>query len=116
MVVTEQAQRAALAVLAHNDEAMQIVHDICERRDRVWAALVDQGWDVPQPHGNFVWLPTAGNTEAANEILEQAGVIARVFAGEGIRVTIGEDDSVPVFIDAAARIVATNLHRAAANG
>lgn len=116
MVVTEQAQRAALAVLAHNDEAMQIVHDICDRRDRVWAALVDQGWDIPQPHGNFVWLPTVQNTEAANEILEQAGVIARVFAGEGIRVTIGEDDSVPVFLDAAARIVAANLHRPAANG
>lgn len=116
MVVTEQAQRAALAVLAHNDEAMQIVHDICDRRDRVWAALVDQGWDIPQPHGNFVWLPTVQNTEAANQILEQAGVIARVFAGEGIRVTIGEDDSVPVFLDAAARIVAANLHRPAANG
>lgn len=116
MVVTEQAQRAALAVLAHNDEAMEQVNAICVLRDEVWAALVEQGWDVPKPHGNFVWLPTGDNTAAANAFLEQAGVIARVFAGEGIRVTVGEPESVAPFLSAAAQIVAANLHRPTANG
>lgn len=116
MVVTEQAQRAALAVLAHNDEAMRIVHDICERRDAVWNSLVEQGWDVPRPHGNFVWLPTGDNTATANEILEEDGIIARVFADEGIRVTIGEPESVNKFLASTARIVAANLHRPTSNG
>lgn len=116
MVVTEQAQRAALAVLEHNDAAMELVHALCERRDRVWSLLVDQGWDVPKPHGNFAWLPTGSNTAAANEILEDGGIIARVFAGEGIRITIGEAESVDPLLAATARIVAANLHRDAANG
>jgi histidinol-phosphate aminotransferase len=95
---------------------MSIVHRICETRDRVWAELCSQGWDVPEPHGNFVWLPTGPNTDAANDILESGGVIARVFTDEGIRVTIGEEESVPALLTATAQIVAANLHRPTANG
>ncbi len=116
MVVTEQAQRAALAVLAHNDESMEIVRALCDRRDEVWRALLEQGWDIPKPHGNFVWLPTGSSTAAANEILEESGIIARVFADEGIRVTIGEEASTAPFLAAAARIVAADLHRTASKG
>jgi histidinol-phosphate aminotransferase len=116
MVVTEQAQRAALAVLAHNDESMAVVHEICDRRDRVWTGLVEQGWKIPRPHGNFVWLPTGDNTDAAAAILEADGIIARVFVDEGIRVTVGEEESVPKLLASTARIVAANLHRPTSNG
>lgn len=116
MVVTEQAQRAALAVLEHENDAMELVHALCERRDRVWSHLCDQGWDVPQPHGNFVWLPTGSHTDAANAVLDDGGIIARVFAGEGIRITIGEEESVSPLLAATARIVAANLHRPVPNG
>ena len=116
MVVTEEAQRAALAVLEHDDEAMAIVHEICGRRDEVWNALVEQGWDIPRPHGNFVWLPTGDNTDAAAELLEQGGIVSRVFTGEGIRVTIGEAESVAPLLAATTRLVAANLHRPSANG
>lgn len=116
MVVTEQAQRAALAVLSHNDEAMAVVFDICERRDRLWGALNAMGWDVPKPHGNFLWLPTGDNTEKANELLEEGGIIARVFSGEGIRVTVGEEESVQPLLAVAERIVSANLHRPSVNG
>lgn len=109
MVVTEQAQLAALAVLAHRDDAMARVAELCGRRDRVWAELIGQGWAVPRPHGNFVWLPTADDTVLASELLETAGIVARVFPGEGIRVTIGESDSVEPFLAAAARIIAAGL-------
>lgn len=109
MVVTEQAQRAALAVLQHKDDAMTIVHDICDRRDEVWRALVEQGWNVPTPHGNFVWLPTEEDTVAAAQILEDGGIIARVFPGDGIRVTIAEAESVPPFLAAAAEIIAAGM-------
>lgn len=116
MVVTEQAQRAALAVLARNDEAMEVVREICDRRDRVWGALVEQGWDVPKPHGNFVWLPTGNRTADADAILDEGGVIARVFANEGIRVTIAEEESVSPLLAATRRIVAANLHRPESDG
>lgn len=109
MVVTEQAQRAALAVLEHTDEAMAIVMEICERRDAVWKRLVEQGWNCPRPHGNFVWLPTEADTEAAAQVLEDGGIIARLFPGDGIRVTIAEADSVEPLLAATARIVAAGM-------
>jgi histidinol-phosphate aminotransferase len=109
MVVTEQAQHAALAVLAHKDEAMALVKEICDRRDEVWARLLEQGWTTPKPHGNFVWLPTAEDTDKAAEILEEGGIIARVFPGDGIRVTIAEPESVEPFLAATARIIAADM-------
>ncbi len=105
MVVTAQAQRAALAVLNHADDAMAVVHKICERRDAVWAALREQGWDTPRPHGNFVWLPTGTDTDRVAAGLEAGGIITRVFAGEGIRITIGEPESVDVLLRICADIV-----------
>jgi histidinol-phosphate aminotransferase len=68
MVVTEQAQRAALAVLEHSDEALDVVRTIIDRRTGLWNALIEQGWSVPEPHGNFVWLPTGKNTDAAAQM------------------------------------------------
>ncbi|MEY4312554.1 MAG: hypothetical protein RLZZ319_63, partial [Actinomycetota bacterium] len=109
MVVTEQAQRAALAVLDHRDDAMARVMELCARRDRIWSELVAQGWSVPRPHGNFVWLPTGDDTDAAAAILEEGGIIARVFSGDGIRVTVGEADSVAPFLAATARIIDADL-------
>lgn len=111
MVVTEQAQRAALAVLDHTDEALDVVRTIVDRRTELWNALIKQGWSVPEPHGNFVWLPTGKNTDAAAEMLEAGGIVARVFSGEGIRVTVGEAESIPVLLAATASIVSANLHR-----
>jgi len=111
MVVTEQAQRAALAVLDHSEEALEVVSNIIERRTELWNALIAQGWNIPSPHGNFVWLPTGAHTDAAAQILEDGGIIARVFTGEGIRVTVGEAESIPAVVAATARIVSANLHR-----
>ena len=105
MVVTEQAQRAALAVLDHNDEAMAVVATICETRDRVWHEMVAQGWAIPRPHGNFVWLPTGDDTARVAELFEQGGIVTRVFAGEGVRITIGEPESVDVLLRIAQEIV-----------
>ena len=33
------------------------VKELVAERERVVAALAEQGWDVPQAQGNFVWLP-----------------------------------------------------------
>jgi histidinol-phosphate aminotransferase len=57
--VTEPAQRAALAALDHEPEYRAQIAELIERRGRIRDALRAQGWRIPEPQGNFVWLPTA---------------------------------------------------------
>ena len=67
--VTEPAQRAAIAALDHEPELLERVASICAQRDALWQALIAQGWDIPKPQGNFVWLATGEQTAEAAEIL-----------------------------------------------
>ena len=105
--VTEPAQRAALAALDAEEELAARVAEITVRRERLRAGLIAQGWQLPEPQGNFVWLPTGVHTAAAAEVLERHGIIARVFAPDGIRVTVGEAESVDKLLEAAAEVVST---------
>ncbi len=102
--VTDPAQRAALASLDHEPELLERVSRIARLRDEVWKSLVAQGWPIPQPHGNFVWLPTGDQTEWAAGVLASGGIVARAL-GDGIRVTIGEPASVDKLLIASAEIV-----------
>ncbi|GAA2076142.1 histidinol-phosphate transaminase [Pseudolysinimonas kribbensis] len=104
--VTEPAQRAALAALDHEGELRDRVDAIVERRTRVRDGLQSAGWDVPEPQGNFVWLAAGDDTPRAAEILERHGIVARVFAPDGIRVSIGEEASVDPLLRSAAEVVA----------
>ncbi|MEV8267649.1 histidinol-phosphate transaminase [Microbacterium sp. NPDC076911] len=92
--VTAQAESAALASLDAETELRARVAVITERRDRLAAGLRDIGWRVPEAQGNFVWLATSDETMAAAEAFEAAGLIVRPFAGEGIRISVGEEESV----------------------
>ncbi|MDI2099075.1 histidinol-phosphate transaminase [Ruicaihuangia caeni] len=92
--VTLQAEQAAIASLDHEGELLERVDRIARLRDDLWRALVDLGWDVPQPHGNFVWLPTGDRTEEIAALLDRHGLITRPFHPDGIRVSIGEPASV----------------------
>jgi histidinol-phosphate aminotransferase len=105
--VTEPAQRAALAALEHEDEYRAQIAELVQRRGEIRDALRAQGWTIPEPQGNFVWLPTGAQTVAAAEVLEEHGIVARVFAGDGIRVTVGEAESVDGLIQAAEKVVRT---------
>ena len=105
--VTEAAQRAALVSLDHETVVLERVHRLAMLRDEVWRSLVDQGWSVPRPQGNFVWLATAASTAAAAELFAAAGIVVRPFAAEGIRVSIGEAQSVDKLLKAAAEVVRT---------
>ncbi|QEO09020.1 histidinol-phosphate transaminase [Protaetiibacter larvae] len=105
--VTEPAQRAALAALDHEDEYRAQVAELVARRDRIRDGLRAQGWPLPEPQGNFVWLATGQQTAAAAEVLEAHGIVARVFAPEGIRVTVGEEESVEKLLRAAGEVVTT---------
>jgi histidinol-phosphate aminotransferase len=92
--VTAQAQTAALVSLEHEAELLARVAEIVERRDALRAALREQGWDVPEAQGNFVWLPTGARTADAAAAFEDAGVMVRAFAPEGIRISIGEHEAI----------------------
>lgn len=114
LAVTEPAQRAALAALDVEPELLEGVAELIERRARVHAGLTAAGWTVPEPHGNFVWLAAGDETVAVAALLEADGIIGRVFPGDGIRISIGEEESVERLLGSAARVVQT-LPRAAEN-
>jgi histidinol-phosphate aminotransferase len=108
--VTEPAQRAAIAALDHEPELLERVASICTQRDAVWQALTDQGWRIPKPQGNFVWLATGESTGEAAEILLRHGIVGRALGTDGIRVSIGEPESVEKLLSGAAEVV-KNLTR-----
>jgi histidinol-phosphate aminotransferase len=98
--VTAASAAAALASLepAAEAELLERVGVIAARRDRLREALVAQGWPVPHAHGNFVWLPTGEETTAVAERLFDAGLVTRAFPPEGIRVSVGEEESVETLL------------------
>ena len=99
--VTDVAQAAAVASLEAAEALAERVETIVAERVRVHAALRDQGWDVPETQANFVWLPLG------DDALEFAAacdpVSVRPFAGDGVRVSIGEPDVNDQFLAVAAR-------------
>ncbi|SFN84553.1 histidinol-phosphate transaminase [Mycetocola miduiensis] len=103
--VTEPAQVAAIASLQVEDQLLERVARLAALRDRLSAALFDQGWLVPKAQGNFVWLATGDATDAANAALLDGGIVARAFPGSGIRVSVGEEESVEQLLPITGRIV-----------
>ncbi|MHB1171293.1 MAG: histidinol-phosphate transaminase [Lacisediminihabitans sp.] len=110
--VIESAQRAALVSLDHEDVLLERVARLAVLRDQVWQALTDQGWSVPKPQGNFVWLETAEYTERAVEVFAAHGIVGRPLYPDGIRLSIGESQSVDKLLRASAEVV-RHLPRAA---
>ena len=69
---------------------MERVDALVSERDRVVAGLSEQGWTFPDPQGNFVWLPVGDRVGELVAAAEEDGITVRPFAGEGVRVSIGE--------------------------
>jgi histidinol-phosphate aminotransferase len=103
--VTEPAQRAAMASLDAEEELFDRVRRINRTRDRLWQGLREQGWDLPRPHGNFVWLATGTATDDVTERFAEAGLVVRGFSGDGIRISVGEDASVESLLRVAGEVV-----------
>lgn len=103
--VSSVAQAAAVAALEAEPELLERVETIVGERSRVAAALRDQGWDVPDAQGNFVWLPLGERTGGFAAAAEEAGIMVRPFPGEGVRVSIGEAEGNDVLLSVAATMV-----------
>ena len=92
--VTSLAQAAAVASLEAEEELAARINEVVTQRERMFATLTDAGLDPVASQANFVWVPdqnAAGVSAAAlGEHLEAGGVVARVFPGEGIRISSGD--------------------------
>lgn len=104
-LISAQAQAAALAVMSEPEAIRHRVNEITARRDEVRRALLDQGWPVPESQANFVWLPCGEQTDGVAEILREGGIIARAFPGDGIRITIAEEQAVTPLLAACWRAI-----------
>jgi len=104
-VVNGLAQIAARASLAAADEMGERAAGVVAERSRVVDALRQAGWMVPEPQGNFVWLPTGRVSADIGVSLERLGVVTRVFADVGIRVTVADRAGNDRFLDAFDKVV-----------
>jgi len=99
--VSSLAQAAAIASLAAEAELLERVQAIVDERTRVVAGLADAGWTVPDAQGNFVWFGLGDRTAEFATAADEAGIVVRPFAGEGVRVSIGEEAANDVLLSVA---------------
>jgi histidinol-phosphate aminotransferase len=95
------AQAAALAALDADDEMRRRADLVVTERERVFSRLHKLYPEVPATQSNFVWLPLGDRSTAFAAACEEAGIIVRAFAGDGVRVTIGTPDENDTFLAAA---------------
>ena len=91
--VSGVAQAAAIASLEAEAALLERVDALVAERDRVRAGLREAGWEVPEPQGNFVWFGLGDRTAGFAAAADELGIVVRPFAGEGARVSIGEDEA-----------------------
>ena len=58
-----------------------------------WPGCATAGWPVPEAQGNFVWFELGERTAEFAAAADELGIVVRPFAGEGARVSIGEDEA-----------------------
>ena len=88
--VNSLAFRAVEASLDAAAELRQRIDTVLAERDRLAGLLRLAGRHVPPSHANFLWLAEPDLAEQHQAALAQAGVLARCYPGEGIRLTIGD--------------------------
>jgi len=104
--VSHVAQRAAVVSLRSAGQLLDRVDGIVVERTRMLAALRDQGWSVPDSQANFVWLPLGDRAAAFAADATHGGVLVRPFAGDGVRITVGEPEATDLLLDVTAEWVA----------
>jgi histidinol-phosphate aminotransferase len=91
--VNSLAQAAGIASLAAADELEVRVKELVAERERVVAALREQGWDVPEQQANFVWFDLGEDTPAFAAACEEAGLTVRPYGTDGVRATVAEREA-----------------------
>jgi histidinol-phosphate aminotransferase len=101
--VSGLAQEAAIASLGAEAELLERVEALVAERERVVAALREQGWDVPDTQANFVWLPLGERTADFAAACEAEGLSVRPFPGDGARCTVAETEANDRFLEVCRR-------------
>ena len=101
--VSHVAQAAAIASLAAKDELLARVDDLVGRRADLVARLREVGWELPEAQGNFVWFPLGDRALDFAAACGELGISVRPFAGDGVRVSIGETEAFDRVVEVAAR-------------
>lgn len=109
--VTTQAEMAARVSLETEaqEELQANIQELVHRRERLIAGLREQGYTVPDSQANYVWLPLGEAAQSLAVAFAQEGTLVRCFQGEGVRISVGEEDS----IDEVLRITAAYREDAA---
>ncbi len=97
--VSHLAQLAGVASLRAQDELMVRVDGIVRERVRLLDGLRSQGWDVPDSQANFVWLGIGDDAARFAQTCTRAGVLVRPFAGDGVRISVGEPEATDVLLE-----------------
>lgn len=95
------AQAAGIACLDAGDELRARTDAVVTERTRVRDALIELGHAVPDSQANFVWLPLGDAASAFDAHCRENLVVVRCFAGDGVRVTIGDPGENDRFLNAA---------------
>jgi len=107
--VSTIAQAAAIASLAAEDELFERVQQIAAERDRVIAGLRAAGFMPAESEANFVWLRLGDTTVDFAEHCTEQGLSVRPFAGEGVRITVGEPEANDRLLDVAGAWITSAL-------
>lgn len=97
------AQAAALASLdpQAREELERRAQWVRSERSRVMHALAEQGWQLPDSQGNFVFFPTGERTAEFAEFADARGLVLRAYGVEGVRATIAEQEANDLLIEIA---------------
>lgn len=104
------ATAAVKASLRAEDQLRRRVDTLVAERERLRRELVRLGWRVRPGHANSVWLAAPDPIDAGAAALTGAGVHARHYPGEGLRLTVGDRSANDAVLTALAGLP---LHRSA---
>ncbi|UOR01599.1 histidinol-phosphate transaminase [Leucobacter allii] len=106
--IAEAAARASLEPAARGELEARVAV-IVERRDALVAGLRELGLAIPEAQGNFVWIPEGeggvADAQALAAAFAGAGTLVRPFAGHGVRISVGEAESLPEVLDIVRRFL-----------
>ena len=102
--VSNVAQLAAVASLAADAEMRTRVEAIVAERTRMLVGLRAQGWEVPDSQANFVWLALGEHAKSFADRSARAGVLVRPFAGDGVRISVGENEATDLLLEVTAEL------------
>ncbi len=105
--VTKMAHEGAIASLEPVAEAelFERITVIAVQRDALAEQLRQLGFNVPDAQGNFVWLQLGNLAADFAQFFAQHGTVTRAFPGHGVRVSIGEEESIPRVLELASKFM-----------